>query len=242
MSKGGDRMALTADGKALRRYELKYAVTPADACVLESRLSGLLARDAHAQGGAYEIRSIYFDDARDTHLREVQDGLSERSKWRIRFYDRSDSFISLERKCKRNAMTLKESCAISRADMEALLEGRRPCGEDALLRSFAAAQAARGYGPRVIIDYQRIPFVYPAGNVRITLDRQIRCGNGFKAPFDGSGLSIPVEGMLLEVKYADFLPDFIRLALSINHLAPTSFSKYAAGRQTLHYMTTGEVL
>ena len=232
----------TDAGKAVRRYELKYLVSPADALVLEARLSGLLAYDTHTRDGSYEVQSIYFDDAGDTHLKEVQDGLSDRSKWRIRFYNRSDRYISLERKRKRNAMTLKESCAISRADLEALMEGRSPRGGDALLRSFSAAQAARGYRPRVIIDYQRVPFIYPAGNVRITLDRQIRCGNGFEAPFDCDGLSIPVEGSLLEVKYADFMPDFIRLALQVNHLAPASFSKYAVGRQTLHYMTTGEMI
>ena len=226
----------------MRRYEIKYGLTAVDAAILEARLSALLRKDENARGGVYEIRSIYFDDAGDTHLREVEGGLSDRCKWRIRFYDRNPQYICLERKHKRNAMTLKESCPIDRTQMDALLRGLSVEGGQPLLDDFLAARSARGYRPCITIDYQRIPFVYAAGDVRITLDSQIACSADFSNPFGCTGPSFPVPGRVLEVKYTDFLPDFIRLALQINHLSPTAFSKYALGRKNLHYMRTGENL
>ena len=63
------------------------------------RLSSFMKKDSHAgDKGFYSIRSLYFDDHFDSFLDENISGVDEREKWRIRIYDRSSSFISLERK------------------------------------------------------------------------------------------------------------------------------------------------
>ena len=68
------------------RHEWKHEITAADRLVLSARLSAVARRDSHGQNGRYEIRSLYFDDPKDTALREKIDGVSRREKFRIRYY------------------------------------------------------------------------------------------------------------------------------------------------------------
>ena len=83
--------------------------------------------------------------------------------------------------------------------------------------------------PAVIVEYDRVPYVYPDGNVRITIDRNI-CASPDTGEFLRQDIvTVPVleRGYhLLEVKYDEYLPDFIRQALQIVSLDKTSFSKY----------------
>ena len=90
-----------------------------------------------------------------------------------------------------------------------------------------------GFKPVVIIDYDRIPYVYDAGCVRITLDYNLSCSYDFDKLFSDKLFGIPLmeEGKtILEVKYNDFIPDYIRFSLQLNELYRTSFSKYGNGR------------
>ncbi len=60
-----------------------------------------MERDPHARpDGTYTVHSLYFDDWRDTALREKIDGLPRREKFRIRYYNGDLSFIRLEKKSK----------------------------------------------------------------------------------------------------------------------------------------------
>lgn len=82
------------------RHEWKHEITAADRLILASRLSAVARRDSHGQNGRYEIRSLYFDDPKDTALREKIDGVSRREKFRIRYYGGDASYICLEKKSK----------------------------------------------------------------------------------------------------------------------------------------------
>ena len=49
------------------RHEYKYLISSAQASVLEMRMRGMLQPDPHAdESGAYQIKSLYFDDSEDT--------------------------------------------------------------------------------------------------------------------------------------------------------------------------------
>ena len=66
------------------RHEIKHFITPADAVCIRQNLSAVASIDTHAQkDGAYRIRSLYFDDLRNTALWEKLDGVNERRKFRI---------------------------------------------------------------------------------------------------------------------------------------------------------------
>lgn len=125
-------------------------------------------------------------------------------------------------------MTQKTSCRLSKEEFQQILSGRLlpKAAEDPLLRRFLLQQELR---PKVIVSYQRTPFVYAPGNVRITLDRNIGSSQDFSRFFDPR---LPVRPILpkgqhiLEVKYDEFLPDFLYQAMSLGTLRQATFSKY----------------
>ena len=93
-----------------------------------------------------------------------------------------------------------------------------------------------GYKPACIIDYDRIPYVYSAGNVRITLDYNMAVSYDFENVFSEDLIKVPFieeNRALLEVKFNDFIPDYVRWLLQLNKLERISYSKYAIGRTML---------
>lgn len=215
------------------RHELKFICDMAQLKIVESRLKPLLRLDDHVgSGGQYCIRSVYFDDQWDTCYRENEDGTDPREKFRIRIYDGSDERITLELKQKMRGMTRKLSCPLSRQQCEAALRGEPisdGMGSSELLRLFSAQQRERRLAAKVIVEYDRVPYVYRPGNVRITMDENIRSSRQTKRFLEQDFVRRPIMpvGMhVLEVKYDDFLPDTVRQVLQLNTLQRTSFSKY----------------
>ena len=104
------------------------------------------------------------------------------------------------------------------------------CGRP-LLTVLYVEMKSRGLRPRCVVEYMRAPFVYGPGNVRVTIDWNIRTGPPGQF-LDPRGLTLPVEGnpMLLEIKWDGFLPGVIRRAAALKSRGPTAFSKYAACR------------
>ena len=82
------------------------------------------------------------------------------------------------------------------------------------------------------MDYTREAYVFPAGNVRVTLDYDIRTGLGSTDFLDHGSVTIPIPGspIILEVKWDAFLPDTIRAAVALEGRRTAPYSKYAACR------------
>ena len=72
------------------------------------------------------------------------------------------------------------------------------------------------------------------GNVRVTFDRNIMasraCDEFLENRVSGMVPILPKGLHVLEVKYDEFLPDFIARQLEIGNLRQTAFSKYYLGR------------
>ena len=85
--------------------------------------------------------------------------------------------------------------------------------------------------PKTVVAYQRVPFVYAPGNVRVTIDWNIRTGSP-RDFLDPRGLTLPIaeDVTLLEVKWDEYLPNVIRRAAALKSRTPASFSKYAVCR------------
>ena len=101
--------------------------------------------------------------------------------------------------------------------------------KDVLLNKFLILQKTQFMRPAVIVEYDRIPYVSATGNVRITLDKNIRSSNAFDRFFDPSLPSRPLMDHaqhILEVKYDELLPDYIKELLQLDSLQQTTFSKY----------------
>jgi hypothetical protein len=220
------------------RHELKYYVNYHQYYLIRQRLWHFLKRDKHAnENGEYHIRSVYFDDIENKALQEKQAGVENRYKYRVRLYNKSDAVIHLEKKIKRNTFIAKEKVSINRDTLDRLLVHDYSVlknEESPLLQEVHYEMKNRLLRPKVIVDYVREAFVARTGNVRITFDKDLRTGLNNIDPFDPElhpvkALDEPVY--ILEVKYDEYIPNYIRDALQLNGLQRQAASKYTICRK-----------
>lgn len=217
------------------RHEWKHRLSHADLPILRQRLRYIARSDPHTVDGTYHIRSLYFDTPSDTALREKLDGVNVREKFRIRCYNKDFSLIHLEKKSKWNGLGSKAKVRLTQEQIQALLEGNYGWmreSEAPLIRELYVKMTLQGLRPKTIVDYTREPFVYPAGNTRVTLDYDLRTGLRGTDFLDPDCITIPAKdnAVLLEVKWDDFLPDIIRDIVQLPGRRTAAFSKYAACR------------
>ena len=217
------------------RHEWKIEINELDKLCLRQRLEAVARRDEHSVDGRYFIRSLYFDTPEDSALREKLDGVSKREKFRIRCYNGDPGFIRLEKKSKLAGLGNKQSAALSPDETRRLIAGDTDwIGSDShpLLQEFRAKQRMRRLEPKTIVDYTREAFTYAPGNVRVTLDYDIRTGLGCTDFLDPDCVTIPAADapIILEVKWDEFLPDIIRDVVALPGRRAAAFSKYAQCR------------
>ena len=217
------------------RHEWKHEISYSDMLAIRQRLSAVAKRDEHAVDGKYHIRSLYFDNLSDKALREKLDGVSRREKFRIRYYNGDTSVIHLEKKSRIGDLGNKQSADLTAEEARWIVKGRldwmlhsgRP-----LVQELYVKMTTEGLKPRTIVDYMREPFVYGPGNVRVTLDYDIRTGLQCVDFLNTDCPTIPAGAapIILEVKWDEFLPSIIRDAVQLNNRRVGAYSKYAACR------------
>ena len=217
------------------RHEWKHEINYGDMLVLRHRLSAVMQRDVNAVDGKYFIRSLYFDNTADKALREKLDGVNNREKFRIRYYNHDPSLIHLEKKSKHNGLGRKESAELTAAEAQSIVEGNWEWMKNTdrpLVQELCAKMRSQGLRPRTIVDYVREPFVYAPGNVRVTLDYDIRTGLRSVDFLNPNCVTIPVGDapIILEVKWDAFLPGIIRDIVQLEGRHTSAFSKYAICR------------
>ncbi|MBR1770407.1 MAG: polyphosphate polymerase domain-containing protein [Lachnospiraceae bacterium] len=219
------------------RNELKYLCSEKQLRMLELRIRHICKPDAHAGAdGRYTVRSAYFDDYADSCYYENEDGVNQRRKYRLRLYDGDPAFIQLECKQKVNGRNHKDACRISAELCSRILQGhfQLPAQAPPVLARFYVACATRGYRPKVIVEYERTPFVYRMGNVRITFDRNISATSKVQDFMQQKIHTRPLmqeDLHLLEVKYDELLPDYIYSQLQLDNLQLVANSKYYTARR-----------
>ena len=217
------------------RHEWKHVLNTADMLILRQRLRAVMESDPHAVDGKYYIRSLYFDNIRDKALREKIDGVNMREKFRIRYYNDNTDVIHLEKKSKRNGLGTKFSADITAEEAQKIVDGdiEWMLGSDRpLVQELYCKMRYQGMQPMCIVDYTREPFIYGPGNVRVTLDYDIRTGLKCTDFLNPDTITIPAGDapILLEVKWDEFLPTIIRDAVQLPGRMVGSFSKYAQCR------------
>lgn len=216
------------------RHELKFLCTQLQLELLKSQLDVLLEKDKHCpKNGAYRVRSLYFDDYVDSALYQKEDGIDYRKKYRIRFYvGNEEEYFRLEIKHRVKDKIRKESCEISKDDICRILNDLLlddAFDRSAVMKRFEYERQCFMLKPVVIVEYDRIPYVCPEGNVRITLDQNICASMQTQSFFEHEIMRVPILETgyhLLEIKYDEYLPYIIKQALQIVNLQKTAFSKY----------------
>jgi len=213
------------------RHEWKHEINYSDMLVLRSRLNAIMKKDEHSINGIYNSRTLYFDNLSDKALREKIDGLNMREKFRIRFYNGDLSYFTLEKKSKINDLCNKISADVTAEEVQKIIDGDIDWMKDSkkpLLVELYAKMKYQGLRPKTIVAYTREAYVYKPGNVRVTLDYNIRTGEYRTDFLNPSTITLPAGDpiYLLEVKWDEFLPDIIRDLVNLPGRRVTAFSKY----------------
>lgn len=223
------------------RNEWKYLLSREEAAALRLRIGPVLKLDPHAGPDGYMIRSLYFDDYFNSAFEEKEMGIQFRKKYRIRIYNCSDENIKLECKHKAGSYIWKEDAPLTREAVELILAGNYDFllkSPNNLCRRFYVECVSQVMRPRVIVDYERIPYIMETGTVRITFDRRVRSALMGYDIFDSElpAMEVLKEGTeIMEVKFTEFLPQIIRTILPPAAAEFTALSKYVLCYQKTQY-------
>lgn len=213
------------------RHEWKHWITYSDMIAIRQRMRAIATPDPHAIDGKYLIRSLYFDNLYDKALREKENGINRREKFRIRYYNMDPTIIHLEKKSKVNSLGTKYSATLSYEEAQKIVDGDIDWMMDSdrpLVKELYCKMLYQGIGPKTIVDYTREPFIYGPGNVRVTLDYDVRTGLNKTDFLNPKCITIPAGDpvIILEVKWDEYLPEIIRAAVQLEGVRTAGFSKY----------------
>ena len=201
-----------------------------EALVLSRRLEKLFPRDPHAgPEGSYQVVSLYYDDPYDTALRQKLDGVNRREKFRPAVLREGACLFQAGEEIQGEGIVRQGVVqALPGGGGAAAAEGfRLPAGKRGAPGREFYAKLRRGLAPKTVVRYTREAFLYAPGNVRVTLDGDIRAGapEQFLIPKK----LLPALGGLavVEVKYDAFLPEIVKLAVQVPNRQGTACSKYA---------------
>jgi len=222
------------------RHELKYyigIVSFADYQVLSRALTETMQVDPHCNAQKeYWIRSLYFDTPENDDYYEKVSGLFRRKKIRLRIYDVDQPDAKIEIKNRVRDFVFKESGALPREDALELINGNKEVllkSDNPTMNNVYYYMSRDLYRPAVLVDYEREAYVLPPEDIRITFDKNIR-GSGVDFDLFSHAVHMtPVfdeETMVMEVKFKEFLPGWIRSILNIYMGEPHPISKYCFSR------------
>ena len=101
-----------------------------------------------------------------------------------------------------------------------------------LLDEFYAKLQYQQLKPKNIVEYKREAYIYKAGNVRVTIDSDLRSTSNISDFLNEKIITVPIaDVIILEVKYDNYLPELIKNITALNSRQAVAFSKYAAARQ-----------
>lgn len=220
------------------RKELKYYINYIDYLTLKNKISGIFSKDGNStKDGYYHVRSLYFDNKSNDSYYEKMSGIENRNKYRIRIYNLSANIIKMEIKSKKNILILKDSININTEDVKDIIKGDYSC-----LLKYNNSTANRIYSeflkdhykPVVIIDYKREAYSININNIRITFDSNlIKDETNFNAFFDKNTYMLGVlnnDKVIMEIKYNDNIPIWIRNLLQTPRFERCAISKYTLSR------------
>ena len=215
------------------RHEEKFLCSKRQLYLIENRIKNFLDLDASQLCDGYSIRSIYFDTETDRFYEESLQGLQIRDKYRIRIYNQSDSVIKLEKKSTVNQLKKKSTSFLTREIVDRILENKEwhhlyPLSDDTV-SDFWRLQRTEMLLPKIVVEYVRKAYVNDVGNVRITMDSDLKASWEAESFFAPDMLKIPIlpeDKGILEVKYDGIFPGYLAKIMNLGVLQQISFSKY----------------
>ena len=232
------------------RFELKYVIQERTARAIRDFLRSYLVTDEHADPGnrnQYPVHSVYLDNNNYALYCSTTHGHKNRFKLRARFYnERPNSPVFFEIKARHTDVILKQRAAVRHHSVEGLLAGHWPKPDSLAagaendfgsLQRFTSLQSMLNAGGKVLVSYMREAYVTPNDNsVRVTFDRELQTAI-YRGVFSMSAMAVrPVclEGVVLEIKFTDAFPVWLREMVRVFDLERRPFAKYVTCVDALH--------
>jgi len=237
------------------RFELKYLISENCARAVRNFADSYLVPDEHAANNPnreYGVHSLYLDSPDLALCRATLHGEQNRFKLRVRFYSNGPNgpgYFEIKRRL--NTVICKQRAAVKREAVRRLLVGRLPefdhlanpaVGRLGTLQRFYGLASVIGAEGRVWVSYRREAYVTPEDNsVRLTFDRQLMAGRYEDdlslSNFD-DWLRPTIEGVILELKFTDRFPLWMRDMVHVFNLEQRSMAKYVRCVQALTHRGT----
>jgi len=222
----------------IKRHELKYYINYIDYMYLSSILSNLFNKDRYEEKiDGYHVRSIYFDNKSDNNYYQKLSGIENRKKYRIRIYNLRSDAVRLEIKNKDNNIISKETIFINRDDVKAITSGEYECllkYDNRVARKIYSEFKKDYYKPVVMIDFIRCAYYYDFYDLRITFDKQLKKNEINIYDIFKKNLTMDAvlnsNKIILEIKYNNILPIWIKNLLQISRFERCAISKYTLSR------------
>ena len=218
------------------RKEIKYPLSLVDFMTIQQRLLPYVKLDPHCTETGYRVRSLYFDSDSDTDLFDTLDGVQNKQKIRLRFYPPNDRIILLENKLKYGTDGVKRSLLLTQEQARKMIRSDYAflgdLSDPLALRLYARLMTG-AYRPKSVVEYQRLAYIYPVSNTRITFDYRICASPVVTSFFDRNPLLPPITNSdmgVLEVKYDHFLVSVLKDALLPVDALSSANSKYVFSR------------
>lgn len=225
------------------RREMKYIVSESAAKAIREMVMAHISPDKYSLAAGiqgYTLASLYLDAASLKLYRQTRRGEKNRFKLRIRFYDNvPDVPVFLEVKRRETEAILKSRAVVSKQAANRLLAGIRPTAADLvdpspdsirdleLFCDLCERIHAKGI---VFVSYRREAYMSSDSNrVRVTFDRELVAYRYL--PDRGMRICtkpIPAaqNGVILEFKFTDRFPNWMREISQIFELQKRSVPKY----------------
>ncbi len=220
------------------RHEFKYLINRYDYLKCRNLCERYMNYDKFAGAdGTYFINSLYFDSVGCKDFFDKDLGAYDRKKMRIRNYGYDLDWAHFEMKRKLDIWEYKDKVKISKDEFYRIAAGDFSCllnKDDTAVRFFSILSEGL-YRPSCIIEYDRVAFVLPFEDVRITFDLDVRYST---SDFDIFRKKVttplfPEKSVVFEIKYNEFLPGWARGMLGTAGKQTEAVSKYCFAREKI---------
>lgn len=231
------------------RFERKYVISEEKAAAIHALIRNHAQPDAYLtpdRPNGYPVYSLYLDSPRLSLYNAAAQGMKNRFKLRIRYYDdRPDGPIFPEIKRRLDQVVHKQRVGIKREKITDLLQGVTPTRSDLInarqefgaLEEFCRLCRALEAIPTLIVGYHRQAYIDSiTGTCRVTFDRNLRA----RAFDEFEGLTANLQparhqdpGVILEMKYVDRLPQWMQRIIRLFGLERQSVPKYGWSVESL---------
>tara|TARA_Y100000590_G_C15677132_1_gene998472 strand:+ start:1112 stop:1852 length:741 start_codon:yes stop_codon:yes gene_type:complete len=238
--------------ETLQRYEFKYFLNPKVSSEIKKHVEKFMILDEFANffpNKSYFVRSIYFDDEFNSNFDEKVDGFRIRKKFRLRYYDKDliKSPIYLETKGRNLERTYKRRVKLDLQDFDLILKEKslndllKKYPKNPIIQEFVFEYYKKSLKPKVLVDYNREPFVNKHGlYFRLTFDQNLKCKNlnkNLKNIVINQDIMCKAGYTILEVKFDRSIPLWFHRIIQSYNLTRQSISKFVLG---MCYTNLGE--